>query len=43
MKVTNILVVVVMVHDLGLLAAVDINGPIKRGEGGGATSSTGNG
>ena len=31
MKVTNILVVGVMVHDLGLAAAVDINGPIKRG------------
>ena len=40
MKVTNIVVVGVMVHDLGLAAAVDINGPIK---GGGATSSTGNG
>ena len=35
MKVTNILVVGVMVHDLGLAAAVDINGPIKRGRGGG--------
>ena len=34
MKVTNILVVGVMVHDLGLAAAVDINGPIKRGGGG---------
>ena len=33
-KVKNILVVGVMVHDLGLAAAVDINGPIKRGEGG---------
>ena len=29
-KVTNILVVGVMVHDLGLAAAVCINVPIKR-------------
>ena len=46
-KVTNILVVGVMVHGWGLAAAVDINGPIKRGGGdwvgGVATSSTGNG
>ena len=33
MNVTNIVVVGVMVHDLGLAAAVDINGPIKRGGG----------